>query len=98
MTKRHINDWLQELPDESREMALLYFKVYHANNPGIKVMRDSVGDALMAAFPWHRTKHGSRYWLEVYTQVTKTLMPCVPSTYSNTLIHNNKKFNNFFDF
>jgi hypothetical protein len=95
---KHIADWLQELPDDSREIALLYFKVYHAKHPGIKPMRDSLGSALMAAFPWHKTKHGSEYWLNVYNQVTGTITPYVPSTSSNSLTVNTKKINDFFEF
>lgn len=93
-------DLLSQLPAEVREKALRYFDVYSQRYPRAGRPRASVGEALNAAFPWHRTREGADYWLRVYNDVMglETITPCVPEVSTNHLTVNTVKLNDFFEY
>ena len=95
-----LRDLLSQLPAEARDKALLYYDVYVARNPGIRARWGTPGEALMAAFPWYRTREGAAYWLDIYRQVTgtETITTSVSMPSSNSLTISNKKFGGFFEY
>jgi len=80
-----IREWLEELPEPAKSLALRNFDVYFERHPEIKVMRTSLAESLSCAFPWHRTKQGTEYWLDLYTAYLENLIPRESTSSSNSL-------------
>ena len=95
---RLISAWLSELPEAHRDSALKAWEAWRSRNPTIPQLRGSLGEALTCAFPWHKTRQGAEYWLEVYESVTGTITPCVSTPSSNSLTINANKFGGFFEY
>lgn len=93
-----LREQLKQLPISVRELALRNYDAYSQRYAVPTHERESVGEALNAAFAWHRTKQGAAYWLDAYNEVmnlTCALIPDVPVPH----VHINAiKLDEFFEF
>ena len=96
--KKPIRSWLAELPNPVRDIAIRNFDAWYERNPELKVMRGSLPEALMCAFPWHRTKQGAEYWLGLYEELTGTVTTCISVPSTKPLIVKENKFGGFFEY
>lgn len=71
--KKTIEQWLNELPDGYRELALGNMDDEIKNNFEL-----SMQDAIAIAFAWGDTDEGEGFWFNVYRHYDKKPLPPLP--------------------